>query len=212
MRIFSLFLFALLKTYAHGQAKVCFMVYQQADTSNIEPAIIEDLVELTYSDGVTSPNMTTWVYHDGRNFDRSGQSQWDPIDNVWTADGSQLVSDQRVTKFTGSRYFTYDHTLGKMVVDTTLSGEKNSDDPEVMFEFFSYAMENCLFHGAEEFFVAFSSHGSGYAGFGGDDHPGARKLGSGSSNAVIAETLQSVLDYVDGSPEMYDVIGFDACK
>ena len=151
MRIFSLFLFALLKSYAHGQAKVCFMVYQQADTSNIEPAIIEDLVELTYSDGVTSPNMTTWVYHDGRNFDRSGQSQWDPIDNVWTADGSQLVSDQRVTKFTGSRYFTFDHALGKMVVDTTLSGEKNSDDPEVMFEFFSYAMENCLLHRGEDF-------------------------------------------------------------
>ena len=93
--------------------------------------MIDDLEELVLSPGVTDPSLTTRVYHDGRNIDGSEQSQTTPIEGIWTADGSSLVSDTTDTKFEGSRYFHYDHALGKMVVETELEGEQNSDDPQV---------------------------------------------------------------------------------
>ena len=114
-----------------ANADVCFMLYSMADTSNIEPAMVADLEELIRSPGVKDPTLTTWIYNDGRNFDGSGQSWPHPINGLWTSDGSKLVNETTDVKFEGSRYFTYDHTMGKMIVETTLEGEQNSDAPEV---------------------------------------------------------------------------------
>lgn len=186
------------------------MLYQLADTSNIEVPMINDLLELIQSPGIQDPTLTTWVYHDGRNLDESGQSFTAPIPLIWSSDGMTLIEETAESKFEGSRYFHYDHTLGKMVVDTTLEGEQNSDDPQVMYNFFSYAMTDCIAKGSKEFFAAFSSHGTGYAGFGGDDHPSRRQLLQ--PNWSVANALRMVLQDVEGAPAMYDVIGFDACK
>ena len=81
-----------------------------------------------------------------------------------------------------------------------------------MFDFLVHAMTDCVAKGSQEFFVAFSSHGTGYAGYGGDDHQEMRKLGAPQPNGAIANTLKEVLAAVEGAPDMYDVIGFDACK
>jgi len=181
---------------------LCFVLYQIADTSNIERGLIMDLIELTESSAIRDPTMTTWVYHDGRNLDGSDQSY--PYE--FLGDGAH-----EAPKFEGTRYWHYDHDLEEMVAETTLEGEQNSDDPTVLSTFVKHALEDCVAKGSSEYFMAFSSHGSGYLGFGGDDHParGRRKLAQ--SNSVIASALASALADTPGAPGQFDVIGFDAC-
>jgi len=232
----------LVEAEGQGGGNVCFMLYQVADTTNLETDIINDFLELIGAPGIKDPTLMTWVYHDGKQgnhcllatlllfssqhihlqtffstlcYSFAGREnsgavgvQTTPIKNIWTSDGSQRISDLSDTKFTGSRYFHYNHKLDKMLQVVKLD-EQNSDDPNVIFRFFSHAMTDCIKKGSKEFFVAFSSHGTGYAGFGGDSNKGRRRLVG--TNAGIAAALQRVLKEVEGAPATYDVIGFDAC-
>jgi hypothetical protein len=99
--------------------------------------------------------------------------------------------------------------MGKMVVDTTLLTEQNSDDPQAVIDFVVPALTDCVERGATEYFVVFSSHGGGWMGFGGDDNDGRRKLVQ--SNQSILNALTQALAAVPGAPSQLDVIGFDAC-
>jgi hypothetical protein len=148
--------------------------------------------------------LTTWVYFDHRNFG-SDEDIFEPLENVFTSDGSPLSGQKPET----SQYLRWDHSLQEMVVDQTLPEEQNGDDPQVVYNFLFTALTDCVAKGATEYFAAFSSHGSGFWGFGGDDNPGRRKLTQLNSYLLIA--LTQALEDVIGAPNQYDVIGFDAC-
>lgn len=96
-----------------------------------------------------------------------------------------------------------------MVVDTELAGEQDSDSPTVLLAFLEKALTDCVAKGATEYFLAFSSHGGGFAGFGGDSHERRRRLIQ--SNTSIRDAIQTALSNVPGAPEQLDVLGFDAC-
>jgi len=94
-----------------------------------------------------------------------------------------------------------------MVVDRTLEGEKNSDDPKTMSDFLITALTDCVNKGATEYVIVFASHGGGFYGFGGDENQ--RRMSQSNSN--IVDTLTFALKTVKGAPSKYDVIGFDSC-
>jgi hypothetical protein len=95
-----------------------------------------------------------------------------------------------------------------MVRERVLPGEVNSDTTDSVQSFVTAALTNCVERGSKEYFVAFSSHGGGFDGFGGDDNKG-RYLSQSNSN--IATALANSLSSVTGSPAQFDVLGFDAC-
>ena len=171
--------------------------------NDLEWFIREDNYELTQSEVVKDSSLTTWIYFDHRNYG-SGEDIFDQLQNVFDADGDPLTG----LKPEGSQYLTYDHDLQKMVVAFDVPGEQNGDDPQVVYNFFQAAMTNCIARGSTEFMALFSSHGGGFYGFGGDENA-ARKLTQINDNIVLA--LSTALENVPGAPEMYDVIGFDAC-
>ena len=113
------------------------------------------------------------------------------------------------TKFHGSRYITYDHSLSKLIVHTRLSGEQNSDTTSVLQAFLTTAFTDCVTKGSDEFMLVFSSHGTGYAGFGGDDNVARRRLLN--SNANIATGISAALTAANVPGSKLDVLGFDAC-
>ena len=110
------------------------------------------------------------------------------------------------SSFTGSRYITYDPSLGRMRVDTELAGEQNSDTPSSIQNFLQRALADCLPNGYDSLMAVFSSHGGGFAGYGGDEN--GRKLLQ--TNAAIASGIRSALSNA-GGPSKLEVIGFDAC-
>jgi len=173
-------------------------MYLMAD-NNLEGVLRDDLLETIRSQAIRQPELTTWVYFDGRN---DGIN--DPLPEVWIKDGSQLIT----SKEEGSRYLTFSHTLGKMIVDTTLQGEQDSDSPETVTNFVKHALTDCVARGTKEYFILFSDHGSGYGGFGGDDNK-MRRLGQ--KNNEILSALENALASVPGAPDVFDIIGFDAC-
>jgi len=176
---------------------VCFILYQMAD-NNLEVALREDLAELMSSEAIRDPSMTTWVYFD--------PLTWDPIDNIWRRDGSELVT----TRYPGSRYLTWSHSLGKMIVEETL-GEQNSDSDETMFQFIMYALKDCVAKNKKEYFMTFSDHGGGAFGYGGDENLGkGRKLVA--HNIEVVSAMKQALSFVPGAPAVFDVLGFDACS
>jgi hypothetical protein len=107
----------------------------------------------------------------------------------------------------GSFYFKQDQTMGALVIEEDL-GEVNGDSPGTVLNFANKGLADCVANGATEFMIVFSSHGSGYSGFGGDEHT-ARMLTQ--SNPSIVGALRSALDTHLGSGSKFDVIGFDAC-
>jgi hypothetical protein len=113
------------------------------------------------------------------------------------------------TKYSGSRYITYDHTLSKLVVDRRLEGEQNSDTTSVLQAFLTVAFTDCVSRGSDEFMLVFSSHGSGFGGFGGDYNVGRRRLMN--SNTDIASGIAAALAAASVPDEKLDVLGFDAC-
>ena len=58
--------------------------------------------------------------------------------------------------------------------------------------------------------VAFSSHGAGFGGFGGDDVT-RRRLGELLDNGSIAGALRNAIDSEIGVGAKLNVLGFDAC-
>lgn len=179
--------------------------------NNLEAAIREDLFELTQSSAVQNSSVVTWVYFDARNLG-TDTDVLEPLQNVFNADGTPLTAP----KFEDSRYFTYNHTQGKMVIDTILIGEQDSDRPDTVSAFVTRALTDCVANGATEYMMIFSSHGAGFFGFGGDDHEQrnrrrGRNLGL-QSNLSILKALQNSLAAVSGAPAKLDVLGFDACN
>ena len=157
---------------------------------------------MTQSAMTQAASTVTWVYFDALN---EGDPDYTggPLANVYNSDGTPLTES-----FEGSRYLRWDHGLGKMVVDLTLPEEQGSDSPTVVQSFLEYALTDCVAKGKTEYFLAFSSHGGGYAGFGGDNHGRRRLLQAPSSiRSAIAASLSSV----PGAPSQLDVLGFDAC-
>jgi hypothetical protein len=173
--------------------------------NNLEAPIRDDLTEITKSQWVNHPSMVTWVYFDARNLG-TDEDIFEPLENVFNADGTPLTE-----KFEGSRYIRWDHDQEKMVVETTiLEGEQDSDSGLVLQSFLVHALSDCVARGTNEYFLALSSHGGGYAGFGADDHERRRRLGY-QSNDSIRNAVQTALASVAGAPSLLDVLGFDAC-
>ena len=158
---------------------------------------------LTQSDVIKDPSLTTWIYFDHRNYG-SGEDISEQLENVFDSNGDALTGQ----KPEGSQYLTWSHSMQKMIVERDLIGEQNGDDPNVVYNFFATALADCVAKGSTEYMAVFSSHGGGFYGFGGDDTT-ARKLTQVNDNIVLA--LETALENVAGAPDMYDVIGFDAC-
>jgi hypothetical protein len=197
---------------------VCIISYTTlhfTDT-DLEVFIMDDLREFTESSLIKTPTMTTWVYFDHRNYGTSHEKYHndngmhseaedviEPMPFVYNKDGSSRTGE----KPQGSFYFKQDHSLGKLVIEEAL-GELNGDSPETVENFVNHALADCIANGAEEYMIVFSSHGGGFDGFGGDDHPG-RLLSQ--TNSAIVGALRSALDSNLGEGSKFDVIGFDAC-
>jgi Clostripain family len=186
-----------------------FLLYLPFTDNNLESFMRHDLFELTKSPAVQDPSITTWVYFDARNLG-TAEDILEPIEGVYNADGTALTD-----KFEGSRYFTYDHSQAKMVIETILADEQNSDNPATLSAFVQHALTDCVAKGTPEYMMILSSHGGGYAGFGADDHE-RRRLFRGrtlsyQSNLSILTALQDSLAAVAGAPAQLDVLGFDAC-
>ncbi|KAL3928668.1 MAG: hypothetical protein SGBAC_012550 [Bacillariaceae sp.] len=188
---------------AHGE--LCFMLYQMAD-NDLEVYIRQDLEEYHESSMIQDPTTTTWVYFDHRNFDTTPVQEEIGISLpfVYDGQGNPLSSE----KPDGSFYYFYDHTLQKLIVDSDL-GELNSDVSQTVYDFATRALGDCKAAGSTEYFIAFSSHGSGFEGFGGDENTARRRLGDVQTNTDIMSALRSALD--DNGIDKFDVIGFDAC-
>ena len=90
----------------------------------------------------------------------------DPIPGVFNKDGTPLTA-----KYEGRSYFRWDHALEKLVVDTILLGEQDSDSKSTVVNFLTHALlTDCVAQGAQDYmYYILSSHGGGYAGFGGDE-------------------------------------------
>jgi len=175
-----------------AQAKTCLMLYQMAD-NNLEYYLRQDYEELTNSDVVQSGDLRLWVYYDALN--QGG----DPLINTVGLDGKDLKD-----RFTGSRYMTWDDSLGKMRVDVELDGEQNSDTKKVIQDFLEHAYADCQSGGFDSLFGIFSSHGGGFAGYGGDENKRRKLL---QTNQGIVGAIKGAL----GNGNKLDVIGFDAC-
>jgi hypothetical protein len=176
--------------------------------NDLEYFLRNDNYELTQSQAVRNPSMTTWVYFDHRNYGRGTEDIFEPLQNIFKSDGSSLSGQKPTT----SQYLRWDHSLQKMVVDQTLQQEQNGDDPNTVYQFLVTALRDCVAQGATEYFVVFSSHGAGWLGFGGDENTrrDQRSLAQ-QPNAFIVEAMTEALWVVNGAPNFYDVIGFDAC-
>ncbi|CAJ1934045.1 unnamed protein product [Cylindrotheca closterium] len=188
---------------AHGN--LCFMLYQMAD-NDLEFYIRQDLEEYNNSPMIQDITTNTWVYFDHRNFDTTPVEEEiaENLPFVYDSQGNSLSS----AKPDGSFYYRYDHALGLLVVDSDL-GELNSDVPQTVYDFATKALADCKASGSTEYFIAFSSHGTGFEGFGGDENTRRRKLEGVQTNNDIVSALQMALD--DNGIDKFDVIGFDAC-
>lgn len=96
-----------------------------------------------------------------------------------------------------------------MRIDVELSGEQDSDTVGAVQDFLEHALADCVADGFDSYMAVFSSHGGGFAGYGGDENKGRRGLLQTNQN--IVQAITSALGNVPGSPAKLDVIGFDAC-
>lgn len=217
---------------------LCFVQTGNFRDNDLEYWLRRDLVELMESPAISSPSLMTWVYLDQRNLqDEPYESGGFPINEslplLYNQDGSPVPPE----KYEGSRYLHYDHKLDKMVVDKQLPGERNSDNPQVMYDFMTHALEDCVSQATGEYFMIFSSHGSGFTGFGGDENlplfqqqgdtaVNAQEQATGKSNPDnnlfrgrqlkqrnqrIVNAIAQALEDVEGAPDKLNVLGFDAC-
>jgi Clostripain family len=180
------------------EANLCLMVYQMAD-NDLGPFLRQDFVELSNAPAMSSLNLRTWVYYDALN--QGGV----------TLPGTVYRNgDDASTTFTGSRYVTYDSSLGRMTVDTELPGETDSDSESTVQRFLEHALKDCLANGYDSLMAVFASHGASFVGFGGDYNVRTRKLLQ--SNKALANAIQSALRNTVGAPKKLEVLGFDACS
>jgi len=188
--------YALLLLPITTEAKTCLMIYQVAD-NNLEYYLRQDFEELTNSVAIHAADIRTWVYHDAY---KGAEALPNTVDAMGrSASGA----------FPGSLYLQYDPSMQKMKIAETIPSEVNSDLPGTIQRFLEHAMADCLAAGHDSLLAVFSSHGGGFAGFGGDEHTRHRKLLQ--TNANIAKGIRAALDSTIGAPAKMDVVGFDAC-
>ncbi|CAB9496627.1 F5/8 type C domain [Seminavis robusta] len=163
------------------QADICFLLYQNADNL-LETGMRKSLKQWINSDAIRDPTVTTWVYFDALNNVKGVRKDTPdikvpttPLEDVWTKDGSQLLTDESKVKFTGSYYMSFDHEDQKMKVYKEVREEQDSDDPGTLWGFVGYSMERCLGRGANETFLILNGYGEGSNGFGGDDNKQRRQ-------------------------------------
>jgi len=191
-----------------AQAKTCLMLYQMAD-NNLEYYLRQDYEELTNSDVIRSGDLRLWVYYDALN--QGG----DPLPNTVDQNGNPLSGS-----FTGSRYLTWDASRGKMKVARELPEEQNSDTKTVVQSFLTHALTDCKAAGHNSKMAIFSSHGGGFAGYGGDENANRNLRFSGGdeipgrqllqTNSAISRAIDGALAST-GAGSKLEVIGFDAC-
>jgi len=191
---------------------LCVALYLMAD-NDLESFIRNDFKELLESNLIKDPAMTTWVYFDALNLGTEdldwGVDDTPLLENLFYRNGT---SAELNGKFEGSRYFTYSHDQQRIIVDTVLDGEQNSDNSSVLYDFAVHALQDCVQSSKgsqQEFVFAFSSHGGGYAGFGGDLNQNRRRLSQ--NNVEVAGALSKALQDVEGAPAKFDLVGFDSC-
>jgi hypothetical protein len=172
------------------------MLYQMAD-NNLEFYLRQDYNELANSPVIAGDELRVWIYYDALN--QGGQALPSTVDANGNAVGGT---------FTGSRYITYDPGFGSMMVDTELPGEQNSDTAQQVEDFLSHALSDCLDNGYDSLMAVFSSHGGGFAGYGGDENARRKLL---QTNANVASAIRAALDGNSDAPDKLQVLGFDAC-
>ncbi|CAB9524499.1 peptidase C11, clostripain [Seminavis robusta] len=176
-------------------AKTCLMMYQLAD-NNLEFFIRQDYAELASSAVIRSEDLRVWVYYDAF----SGTALPSTVDE----------NGNPVGAFTGSRYITFDRSIGQMRVVRTFDSEINSDSPDTIREYLETALTDCLDNGFDSLMAVFSSHAGGFFGYGGDEHPAMRRL-QPQTNQNVARAIRDALDNAAGGRKL-DVLGFDACN
>lgn len=174
---------------------LCYISYQMSD-NNLHQYIVADAEELTRSELIRDPTVTSWLYSDG-------SPLGDEIQGVLNPDGTPAAEDD------GVRYMTWDHEKDSLVLDDTL-GELDSDNPNSHEEFLIAAISDCVSKGKEQYVLSFSSHGSGFS-FGGDDVKERRRRKLLANNQDIVSAVSNALQTVQGAPEKLDVIAFDSC-
>ena len=102
---------------------------------------------------------------------------------------------------------TYDPGFQKMRVDMELPGEQDSDNQNTVQDFLEHAMNDCITNGYDSLMAVFSSHGGGFAGYGGDENK--RKLLQ--TNQGIVAAISGALANTPNAPSKLEVCGFDAC-
>lgn len=181
---------------AQPDNNICLVMYLMAD-NDLEDSITDDLFELYESPAIIQPNLITWIYYD---------SHGSMLD--YDGDGT---TDHPIPDISLPHYFHFDHEIQDLVEDTVLPNEVNSDDPKVLCDFLTLALEDCVSKGADEYILTFSSHGGGHHGFGGDENTERqrrRKLDHIQPNSDIVSAIKCGLDSVVGAPAEFDVIGF----
>ena len=190
---------ALLLLAPLARAKTCLMMYQMAD-NNLEFYLRQDYEEMTRSSVISSGDLRLWIYYDALN--QGGT----PLPNTVDANGNDLST---AGPFAGSRYVTYDASLGKMRVDVELQGEQNSDSVATIQSFLEHALTDCFANGFTSTMLVFASHGGGFAGYGGDENTRGRHLLQ--TNSEVAAAIRGALGNTNGAPAKLEVVAFDAC-
>jgi len=173
---------------------------------------MEDALELIGSGVLSTSTLTTWAYYDARNLESADgfacYEDFTPVLNFPVPDVVNPDGTEPEEKETRSQYWKFDKTTDRMTVQQTLSTEANGDDSQTLIDYLEVALSDCVEQGSDEYMLIMSSHGGGYSGFGGDDHPG-RHLAQ--ANVNIVDAIQTTLALIDGAPAQLDVLGFDAC-
>ena len=178
------------------------MLYQIAD-NNLEPFIRQDLYEISKSSLIQSPKVTTWIYFDG--------TEETSMQNVIFNKKGESMSYYSKGFYKESMYLTFSHEYQKIILDAKSSYELNSDDPDTVSHFITHALGDCIMQSNNknlELILLFSSHGTGFAGYGGDDDTRRHLL---QSNESLSQAIQKALFGIFNYNKKIDVLGFDAC-
>jgi Clostripain family len=175
--------------------------------NNLEYFLRKDLHEYMESTAVKNNTVTSWIYFDARNLDGGWDDIVEPLPDIYYKNGSSVTE-----KLEGSHYFTYDHSMSKMIIDTYIATESSSDNGLTMTTFLKKAVSDCISKGSDEYFLVFTSHGGGFFGFGGDENDefSRRRLGL-ASNQNIVNAINTTLSSLLGAPTKLNVLGFDSC-
>lgn len=176
--------------------------------NNLESFIRQDQAEWTQSSAIAQ--IQTWIFYDAR----TGT----PLANIYDKAGNRVTK-----KYKGARYLSY--TGGRLTVQQEL-GEVNGDSSKTVYNFLTTGLAGCV--GMQqngnglEVMVVFSSHGTGFAGYGGDEDVSRRRLKQMKAisrhhrsllqpNDRLANAIEQALADTDGAPDQLSVLGFDAC-